>query len=300
MADQRYTIIIVPRASSPLRKIQISQQTLKFTAIGIAVVFLAILGTMVHYVKLFRETRTVANLQKQNFELRSSLEQSQLLTQRLNRKISFLTDLSGKLKVMAGLPADERGKKKLTQKMGMGGVTMGTDSMGIPDPQRLVNLERRADYLEKSFNVLNHFFEDRNAQLSSTPSIIPTQGFLSSLFGSRRNPFTNAPDFHEGIDITNEIGTPVVAPASGTIVFAGSRGNYGNVVEIKHDGEMTTLFGHMNQIHVKKGQQVKRWEVIGTVGNTGKSTGPHLHYEVHISDQPVNPLPYLLNLDSLG
>lgn len=300
MADQRYTIIVVPHTRSTLRKCQISVRFLSYALIGLAAIFLASVGVLIHYVKLNRDARNYILLQKQNQELRSSLEQSQLLTQKLNRKLSFLTDLSNKLKVMAGLPAETIGKKKGNQRPGLGGVTMNSTAVGVPDPSRLLNLERRAQNLEQSFDVLNEYFHHQTTELSSTPSIIPATGFLSSYFGARRNPFTNAPDFHEGIDVTNEIGTLIVAPADGKVSFIGLKGSYGNVVEIEHRGGIRTLYGHLNEIRVKIGQDVKRWDVIGTVGNSGNSTGPHLHYEIHVGEDPVNPLPYILNLDSVG
>jgi murein DD-endopeptidase MepM/ murein hydrolase activator NlpD len=299
MADHRYTIIVVPHTRSNLRKCQISTRLISYALISFAAIFLALVGVLIHYVKLNREARNYVLLQEQNQELRSSLEHSQLLTQKLNRKLSFLTDLSNKLKVMAGLPADVIGKKRF-ERPGLGGVTMSASALGVPDPSRLLNLEKRAQNLEQSFDVLNEYFHRQNTELSSTPSILPVPGFLSSYFGARRDPFTNAPDFHEGIDITNEIGTPVVAPADGKVTFVGLKGSYGNVIEIQHRGGIVTLYGHLNEIRVKLGQDVKRWDVIATIGNTGNSTGPHLHYEIHLGDNPVNPLPYILNLDSVG
>ncbi len=300
MADQRYTIIVVPHTRSNLRKCQISTRLISYALISLAAICLALVGVLIHYVKLNREARNYVLLQKQNQELRSNLEHSQLLTQKLNRKLSFLTDLSNKLKVMAGLPADAMGRKKAIERPGLGGVTMSSTTLGVPDPSRLLNLEKRAQNLEQSFDVLNEYFHRQTSELSSTPSILPVTGFLSSYFGARRNPFTNAPDFHEGIDITNELGTPVVAPADGKVSFVGLKGSYGNVIEIQHRGGIITLYGHLNEIRVKVGQDIKRWDVIATIGNSGNSTGPHLHYEIHIGDSPVNPLPYILNLDSVG
>ena len=302
MAEQRFTIIIVPHDRPGVRKLHVSARFVLYGLIALGVFFAAAIGTTIHHVKLYRAARDLANLQKENVELKTSLEQSQYLTQKLNRKVSFLTDLSNKLKVMAGLPESMVNKKRINPqpKPGIGGVTMNSTSLGAPDPQRLFGLAKRTEYLEKSFELLNKYFQEKNQQLSSTPSILPVQGFLSSHFGSRPNPFTNAPDFHEGIDITNEVGTPVVAPAAGIVTFTGIKGNYGNVIEIQHDNEVTTLYGHLSRIRVKVGQKVNRWDVIGEVGNTGHSTGPHLHYEVHVADQPVNPIPYILDLDSLG
>lgn len=298
MAEQRFTLIIVPHDSPGVRKLQVTAKSVLYVLIGFGVLFAASIGMTIHHVKLYRDAQTFANLQKENVELKASLVESQVLTQKLNRKISFLTDISNKLKVMAGLPEGPLNRKKGQLQPGIGGITMDNTSIGSPD--RLSGLQKRAEYLEKTFALLNNYFRNQSQELSTTPSVLPAQGFLSSTFGSRHNPFTNAPDFHEGIDITNEIGTPVVAPASGMVIFAGVKGNYGNVIEIQHDNGISTLYGHLSKIRVKLGQRVNRWDIIGEIGNTGHSTGPHLHYEVHVSDQPVNPIPYILDLDSLG
>lgn len=299
MAEQRFTLIIVPHDAPGVRKLQITAKSLLYVLIGFGVLLAASIGMTIHHVKLYRDAQIYANLQKENVELKASLEQSQVLTQKLNKKISFLTDISNKLKVMAGLPEGPLNRKKNAQlQPGIGGITMDDHSSGTAD--RLFGLQKRAEYLEQTFALLNNYFHNKSQEFSTTPSVLPAQGFLSSSFGSRHNPFTNAPDFHEGIDITNEIGTPVVAPASGVVSFAGIKGNYGNVIEIQHDNGISTLYGHLSRIRVKLGQRVNRWDVIGEIGNTGHSTGPHLHYEVHVSDQPVNPIPYILDLDSLG
>jgi len=101
------------------------------------------------------------------------------------------------------------------------------------------------------------------------------------------------PDFHEGIDICNEYGTPVLATAQGTIIHAGTLGSFGQTIEIDHANGITTLFGHLAKIYVKVGQEVNRGDKIGLMGNSGMSTGPHVHYEVRVHDQAVNPKPYL-------
>lgn len=295
MVEQRYTIIIVPHTCANPRKFQISTRYLSYVLILLAAILVAFLGTTVHYVKVYKQAKNLEKYAEENVQLKTSLDQSLQLTQKLNKKISFLNDISNKLRVMAGLP---QGQKKSPLKPGMGGVTLNTTIDGAPDPQRLMLLDKRADYLEKNFADLSTYFQKQSTQLSTTPSILPAEGFISSSFGSRLNPFTNSPDFHEGIDLTNEVGTSVVAPADGVVTFVGVKGNYGQVVEIKHAGEVSTLYGHLEKVLVKSGQQVKRWQPIGLMGNTGRSTGPHLHYEVHVNDQPVNPMPYILNLDS--
>ena len=122
-------------------------------------------------------------MQRENTELKESLEQSQYLTQKLNKKISFLTDLSSKLKVMAGLPEEGPGKKKIQQqpKAGLGGVTMNSTSLGAPEPGRLIGLEKRTQYLEKTFTLLNNYFQDKNQQLSTDYSFRSSNAGFSFL-----------------------------------------------------------------------------------------------------------------------
>lgn len=132
--------------------------------------------------------------------------------------------------------------------------------------------------------------ERRQALASATPSIWPITGWLSSGFGSRTDPFTGARDFHPGLDISGDRGQPVVAPADGTVTGAAYSGNYGNLVTLDHGFGLSSRFGHLSRFAVSAGQQVRRGDVIGYVGSTGRSTSPHLHYEVLVNGQLTNPL----------
>ena len=128
-----------------------------------------------------------------------------------------------------------------------------------------------------------------------TPTIWPVEGTLEGGFGGRRNPFGGGGyEFHSGQDIEAAWGAPVVSGASGTVSFIGWQNGYGQLVVIDHGGGLTTRYGHLSHIDVSLNQTVSRGQFIGKVGSTGRSTGPHLHYEVRISDEPVNPMPYLL------
>ena len=136
----------------------------------------------------------------------------------------------------------------------------------------------------------------RNQELlASTPSIWPTEGWISSRFGYRNSPFTGQREFHKGLDISGRIGTPVYAPAKGTVVFAGVDGGYGKAMVLNHGAGLVTRYAHLHRIAVKRGQTVTRGEMIGYIGNTGRSTGPHLHYEVRLNGVTVNPERYILN-----
>lgn len=148
---------------------------------------------------------------------------------------------------------------------------------------------------EKVFESLYEDLKNQRNLLSSTPSIRPTKGWLSSGFGYRTSPFTGLREFHKGLDIAGRKGTKIVAPADGVATFVGRNGSYGQMIKINHGHGMITRYGHIHKALIKRGEAVKRGDVIGLMGNTGRSTGPHLHYEVLLNGLPVNPKKYILN-----
>jgi len=145
--------------------------------------------------------------------------------------------------------------------------------------------------LETSLSLLRR---DLEGLIASIPSEWPTKGWLSSRFGRRRSPWTKKMEFHNGLDIANRRGTPVYASGDGVVKFAGLSNGSGKSVVINHGQGITTLYGHLSKIHVKKGERVKKNQKIANVGSTGKSTNPHLHYEVRISGTPIDPRRHLL------
>ena len=131
--------------------------------------------------------------------------------------------------------------------------------------------------------------------LLSTPSIWPVRGFVTSGFGRRRSPLGGGTTMHAGIDISNRVGTPIIAPARGAVTFAGRDGAYGISITLDHGSGIVTRYAHLNRALVQVGDFVQRGDVIGELGNTGRSTGPHLHYEVRLNGVPVNPMRFILN-----
>jgi len=159
----------------------------------------------------------------------------------------------------------------------------------------LDRLHDAAMFSKQNKRSLNKFLDEQKRRLASTPSIWPTRGWMSSRFGQRISPFTGEKEFHEGIDISTRMSTPIVATANGRVAFSGWERGYGRVVRVDHGHGLETKYAHLKKSLVKKGQRVKRGDRIGLVGNSGKTTGSHLHYEVHVNGQPVNPLRYILD-----
>lgn len=146
------------------------------------------------------------------------------------------------------------------------------------------------DDLESLLSML----EFQKRVLDHTPAIWPVNGWISSKFGYRKSPFTGQREFHHGVDIANRKGSPVIAPANGTVTFVGRKGSLGKVVILDHGFGITTRYAHLSQMLCKVGDRVKRSNTIALVGNSGRSTGPHLHYEVHVNGEPVDPIKYLM------
>jgi len=159
----------------------------------------------------------------------------------------------------------------------------------------LDRLSTEAKFREKSFQELYSFLEGKKRQLSSTPSIWPARGWVTSGFGYRIDPFTGMHQLHDGIDIANRIGTLIIAPADGIVTLASHSVGFGLTVEISHEYGISTLYGHLSQVYVSVGQRVRRGARIAAMGNSGRATGPHLHYRVSLNDVPMNPGNYILN-----
>jgi murein DD-endopeptidase MepM/ murein hydrolase activator NlpD len=156
-------------------------------------------------------------------------------------------------------------------------------------------LTRRASLQEQSLQELYELLRDQESLLSSTPSIWPTRGWITSGFGYRVSPFTGERQLHEGVDISAPVGARVSSPADGVVTNTSTEEGYGKVVAINHGYGIVTRFAHNSEIKVRVGQRVSRGDPIATVGNTGRSTGPHVHYEVRVNGIPVNPMRYVLN-----
>jgi murein DD-endopeptidase MepM/ murein hydrolase activator NlpD len=155
-------------------------------------------------------------------------------------------------------------------------------------------LRERSGALQDTFRILDTAFQKQALLLASTPSIYPVRGLLGNGFGWRRDPFTGMRDFHQGLDIVAPVGTRVVAPADGIVTRVGPSGGFGVSIFVSHGYGVVTRYGHLSSTIARVGQRVRRGDVIATIGSTGRSTGPHLHYEVLVYQKNVDPLRYIL------
>ncbi len=220
----------------------------------------------------------------------------------LKDELVELNNFEKKIRIIANIEKSD-GQDAL---FGIGGSIPEDLDTQIPLTQRhnslLRDMHEQVDQLHmasvnqsQGFVSLFKFLKDQQNLLASTPAVRPCQGWTTSRFGYRKSPFTGRREFHKGYDIANRKGTPIIATADGVVTYSGPKGLLGNMVMIDHGHGMVTRFGHIYKIVVKRGQTIKRGDTIALMGNTGRSTGPHVHYEVHLNGIPVNPEKYILN-----
>ncbi|MBN2141313.1 MAG: M23 family metallopeptidase [Desulfovibrionaceae bacterium] len=229
------------------------------------------------------------------------LSLSQKITS-LQKNLARINDFDSKLRMMINLeqenvqdPAASKGGPN-TNDFSKGYLPLYRQELlarKMHDFLRQLNVEARLEEVRQQ-EIIHRLQTDLD-RLESTPSIWPATGWLTSHFAWRTSPFTGKREFHKGIDISAPRGTPIYAPARGKIVFAGRDSSYGLSVKLRHDSSLETVYAHLQRFAIKPGQNVSRGELLGYVGNTGRSTGPHLHYEVRVNGVPVNPLRYILN-----
>jgi murein DD-endopeptidase MepM/ murein hydrolase activator NlpD len=220
-------------------------------------------------------------IERENQRLRAENEKQRQVLNELNTRVEAVEDTSRKLAEKSGVVNNE----DKTLHSAAGGPAIPLDADG------LTALEKKMSHLEQDMRAYEAILRERGF----TPSLWPVDGKLESGFGGRRNPFGGSSyEFHAGQDIVVPAGTPIVAGAKGKVTFVGWQHGYGRLVVIDHGGGLTTRYGHLSEFDVEQGQEVGRGEFIGRVGSTGRSTGPHLHYEVRINDEPVDPMQYLI------
>ncbi len=295
--------------NSNIREFTISAGILRILAVSVIMIFAGSLYIGYDYLNLKQDSfnnRTMANtIAAQKNEIKNQRVQIQSFAgeiESLKKQVENLSKFENKVRVIADIQRPNTSSSLI----GIGGIPEETLDINIPLEEKHNNLIREmhrqinqvATATKKQvldFKNLIKMLEQKRNLLASTPSIRPADGWVTSGFGYRTSPFTGQKEFHAGLDIANKPGTKIIATADGRVSFAGGKMYIGNMVIIDHGHGRITKYGHMKKILVHPGQKVKRGQVIGLIGNTGRSTGPHVHYEVRINGTPVNPLKYILN-----
>lgn len=335
MEAKQITFFIVGDETKATQKLIVSTKWLKIAVLSSVIATILLITFLLDYLGLLLETQELKRLKLENLQLKKQFQVVETKVSALESALERVKTFSSKLKLITNVEDDNRRLKLSVgtePKPGQNIDDLGEPQHGQSRPplQQFANSD--GDFSEetplndsqgelavesnRNYNTLairidravkeSHLREqsvidlwerlsERQSLLNSTPSIQPTRGWLTSKFGYRISPYNGKPAMHNGIDIAAAPGTPVFAPADGVITFAAFDETYGNLVTIDHGYGVMTRFGHNSQIYVQVGQKINRWDVISAVGSTGRSTGPHLHYEVRLNNIPINPMNYILD-----
>jgi murein DD-endopeptidase MepM/ murein hydrolase activator NlpD len=295
MAKKHLSFIIIPHNKEKFRTVSLSKRSLRIFVGVCSVLIVALTVFLIDYFTMNVTRQKYKNLLDENADQKQALAQYEESIENLQKTVDSFESYAKKLNVMAGLKSED----VLNEEPGVGGASVTPESLTVdaePDNNLtlLENIGSKAQGIEKNLITLNHFFEEEILRLASTPTIWPTKGYMSSAFGWRDDPFTGKRTFHYGIDIATHYGNPVIATADGVVIQTKIEKISGRTIKINHRGGITTVYCHLSKFLVKSGQRVKRGDVIGLVGKTGKARGPHVHYEVRKNGKALNPYYYIL------
>lgn len=300
MPKNFYTFLIIPKRKSSAKRITLSNKVLKGVAFCVMAVILASMYTYYDYIRLKRDKIELESLRRQTREQKVQIEGLVEKVNNFSMRMEELSQLDKNIRSMANV--EER--RYRGQILGAGGSINDetrVNSRSETDQRMVIaKIDQNVEQLSKdaveqknSFNQLFRFLKKQKSILAATPSIWPVQGWVTSEFGYRSSPFSGAKEFHKGLDIATRMGVHVVAPADGLVSEVTYDRDVGHMVKINHGYGMTSWYGHLLRTPVKQGSMVKRGDIIGYVGNSGRSTGSHLHYSVTLNSIPVNPRKYL-------
>lgn len=330
---KRMTFFVVSNQTGQTRKVVISTAQLKVILFTVSVCVLIFITGFIDYMGLLLQSMENKKLKAENASLLKQFQVVEGKVSSLENSLERVKSFTTKLKLITNVEAEDRILKLTMGNKPAPGQPVeeyepmdqrppGEDLVEQDqtfNPKPVVNEARTEVAVEKSDRdyaslviridkavketqlkeqsviELWESLSERQSLLNATPNVKPAKGWITSRFGYRQNPFTGKATMHAGLDIAAAPGSPVYAPADGIVVFASYDEGYGKLVSIDHGYGVSTRFGHNSQIYVHVGQKISKWDVIAAVGNTGRSTGPHLHYEVRINGTPVDPSNFILD-----
>lgn len=291
MLKRQFTVMVLPNARGSMRRFQVRGVQIAW-GLGIAAVVTAFaLASPIAVMWASATARALDDVR----------EERDRLTERTTEVEATLADLRAQLDVF------ERRTEKLAFMAGLEMPSLGIGAQGYPKGLEGLAPTARAEIfrseaddlvglgelIERRIETIERAYGEQSERLSRIPSIVPVRGLMGSPFGWRRDPFTGLRQYHRGLDISAPEGTPVRAPADGIVVKAERSGGYGFVLYLSHGDGVVTRYGHLSEFKAKPGDRIQRGDVVALVGNSGRSTAPHLHYEVLVDGQHVNPMKYI-------
>jgi len=300
MSDNFFTLMIIPRRKSAVRKISLSSNLVRGLFIGSLLAVLLSLYVVYDYASIKRDRAELARLRQQTVQQSREIIGLAVKVDEFADRMEEFKQFDRRLRLMA---SDDIGQDKKIP-LGIGGsnssqvhlkelIDKDQETLVSSIHKSMAQLSEEADEREQSFNELLIFLHEQKSILAAKPSIWPVKGWVTSEFGVRQNPFGTNNEFHKGIDIATGMGREVAATADGIVVEVSQGSDDGNSVRVEHGYGRSTSYSHLAKSAVKQGTRVKRGDLIGYVGSTGRSTGPHLHYAVYMNNVPINPRKYL-------
>ena len=304
---RNYSVIIVSDATSSNREFSISSKLVRNSVLGFAILMIFFGFMIFDYLTINLDKQKMKRLERETRENEKKLTEMSTTIETLNKSLKKMEIIKDRIMVAAGLTSPMS-----LQEVGSGGpaneafgnepstfigspVVFRESAKLKPSVVSPADLTRNAQKIEDTLKSVFSIIDQQRLRLASTPSIWPTHGYISQAFSRRVNPFTGKLEFHSALDIATQLGNKVIATADGTVLVAETRENYGKMIIIDQGFGWSTRYGHLASFNVREGQRVRRGDLIGFVGSTGRSTGPHLHYEVRFADKNVNPWDYILD-----
>ena len=283
------------------QSVRVPLRVIKYGIGVVCIVLICIMGVFVHYRQNLHmgsaERLELENLRKDNAAQAKQIEELSKTTVNLQADMERLNSLDNEVRRIinnddsAGNTSRSGVQRNSGKYTGQGGPETKLTTSEIANVTNHLQVAVRER--EESLIELKQGLLDKEAKMATRPSIWPTMGDVTSQFGWRNSPNDGSNDYHPGVDIANNIGTPVVATADGKVIISGRSSGYGNLIQIDHGNGIITFYGHNSQLIVQVGQMVKKGQMIAYMGSTGNSTGPHVHYEIRVNGTPVNPANFL-------
>ncbi len=302
---RKYSVIVVSDATATNKEFTVSSKLIRNALLGFSFLVAFFGFILFSYLTMTLDEQKMRRLELDAGEKREKISEMSATIEVLNSRLQQMDIYKERIMVATGLTSP-----LALREVGIGGpdtsITGNGDFAGpqavLPgapplknSPPSTADVRDKALKIEDSLKTVEKYVSQQKLQLASTPAIWPTRGYISGVFGNRLHPFTGRYEFHGAIDIATQLGNKVISPADGVVLVAETRDYYGKMIIIDHGFGYVTRYGHLSGYNVKEGQRVKRFDVIGYVGTTGRSNGPHLHYEVRYYEKPINPIDFILD-----